>query len=245
MKPLHVIKPDWPAPSSIHAFTTTRTGGCSLSPYDSLNLATHVDDELSHVEQNRQWLQQELQLPNQPFWLNQVHSTIVVEANNTVGVPTADASFTQTPNIVCTVLTADCLPLLVCDRAGTTVAAIHAGWKGLANGVIEATIKALPVDAKELLVWLGPAIGPKAFEVGEDVFTLFTTHDPDAKLAFNPIDKGRWLGNIYLLAKQRLHALGVSHIYGGDHCTYQESEQFYSYRRDNHTGRMASLIWFN
>jgi YfiH family protein len=205
----------------------------------------HVDDDISHVTQNRQLLRQQLQLPDEPYWLNQTHSTVIVEANDKTTLPTADASYTQTKNVVCAVMTADCLPLLICDRAGTIVAAIHAGWKGLANGVIESSIAALPVSPNELLVWLGPAIGPTAFEVGEDVVSVFMAHDTDAKIAFHTVSKDCWLGNLYVLATQRLHALGVTAIYGGNHCTYREATQFYSFRRDNRTGRMASLIWLS
>lgn len=240
---LTTIKPDWPAPPTIHAFTTTRLGGFSSMPYASLNLATHVGDDIQAVTKNRQLLQTSLQLPHQPYWLNQTHSTIAVAANTHNDTPSADASFTQQAGIVCAVLTADCLPLLVCDKAGTTVAAIHAGWRGLADGVIEATIAQLPVKPADLLVWLGPAIGPTAFEVRQDVRAAFIKHQPDAAQAFVPQTAETWLGNMYLLAQQRLHALGITAIYGGNHCTYRESNMFYSFRRDGHTGRMANIIW--
>lgn len=238
-----IIKPDWPAPAHIHALTTTRVGGISQPPYDSLNLAIHVGDDTQAVIQNRQTLQTSLQLPQQPYWLNQTHSIIAVPAKAISDTPTADASFTQQTNIVCCVLTADCLPVLVCDKAGTTVAAIHAGWRGLADGVIEATINQLPVQPSELLVWLGPAIGPLAFEVKQDVIAAFTQHDSAALQAFTLLSADTWLGNMYLLARQRLHALGITAIYGGTHCTYTETNLFYSFRRDGHTGRMASIIW--
>lgn len=237
------INADWPALPHIRALTTTRLGGVSQAPYDSLNLAVHVQDDINAVAINRQRLCQQLTLPQPPVWLNQIHSTITVDAAKVTGTPDADAAYTNQPNIVCAVLTADCLPLLVCDKAGTVVSAIHAGWRGLANGVIEASIKALPVNPADLLVWLGPALGPQAFKVGNDVVAAFTAIDPAAIKAFTAIDAQHWLGNLYQLAKMRLNKLGVTHIYGGNHCTYTEADLFYSFRRDNVCGRMASLIW--
>lgn len=238
-----VIQANWPAPKNIKAFTTTRIGGVSKTPYDSFNLATHVGDDRKAVEKNRALLQTTLQLPNEPLWLTQTHSIDVVQAELQQAYVNADASYTRQKNIVCAAQTADCLPVLICDRAATCVAAIHAGWKGLAAGIIEQTIKAMNIPGKELLVWLGPAIGPHAFEVGEDVYQQFITHDANADLGFNKISSQKWLADIYLLAKQRLHAYDVTAIYGGEFCTYTDKEKFFSFRRDKTTGRMTSLIW--
>lgn len=237
------IQPNWPAPTNIKAYTTTRIGGFSCTPYDTLNLATHVNDDPINVEKNRILLREFLHLPDEPLWLTQVHGVEVVQAELQQPYVVADAAYTREKNIVCAVQTADCLPVLICDRAATCVAAIHAGWKGLAAGIIEETIKTLKILGSDLLVWLGPAIGPQAFEVGEDVYETFITHDSNAALGFKKIDNKKWLANMYLLAKQRLHQLGVQNIYGGEFCTYTDKERFFSYRRDNMTGRMASLIW--
>jgi YfiH family protein len=239
---LSFIEPDWPAPSNIKAYTTTRQGGASQMPYDSFNLADHVTDNPIDVQANRQRLIAQLALPNEPCWLTQVHGVEVVEAN--IPQPIADAAYSITPNTICAVLTADCLPILICNRAGTHVAAIHAGWKGLAAGIIEETIKTLNLPGEELLAWLGPAIGPNTFEVGPEVRNLFLQHDPHAELAFHPSKNGRWLADIYQLARLRLFSSGVTAVYGGDFCTYTDTDRFFSYRRDGEkTGRMASLIW--
>ncbi|MEO8401268.1 MAG: peptidoglycan editing factor PgeF [Gammaproteobacteria bacterium] len=238
------IVPNWPAPKTIKAFTTLRTGGVSLAPYDSFNLGEHVGDETQHVKTNRENLKTQLNLQNQPVWLNQTHSTRVIPATTENTGKEADAAFTDQPGNVCAVLTADCLPLLVCQREGTHVAAIHAGWRGLANGVIENTLTAMGIPADDTLVWLGPAIGPKVFEVGDEVREIFLKSHPEAEQMFLPSPNGRWLGNLYALARLRLNSQGITHIYGGDYCTYSDSELFFSYRRDgNKTGRMASLIW--
>lgn len=239
------IKPDWPAPTQIKAFTTTRIGGFSSAPYNTLNLGKDVGDDLINVEKNRALLQKQLQLPSEPLWLKQTHGIDVVQAESQHPYVNADASFTLQKNIVCTVQTADCLPILICDRAATCVAAIHAGWKGLVAGIIEATIKTIKIPGKELLVWLGPAIGPQTFEVGRDVYEKFTLHDSNATAGFKQINTEKWLANIYLLATQRLHACGVDAIYGGNFCTYTDKENFFSYRRDKTTGRMNTLIWIS
>ncbi|MDP2783975.1 MAG: peptidoglycan editing factor PgeF, partial [Sulfurimicrobium sp.] len=168
----------------------------------------------------------------------------IADADHALGVPEADGSVARQPGVVCAVLTADCLPVLLCDRAGTVVAAVHAGWRGLADGVIEAAVKELAVEAGEILAWLGPAIGPRAFEVGGEVRQIFMAHDPAAELAFMPsASEGKWLADIYLLARQRLARIGVKQVYGGEYCTFAEMERFFSYRRDGATGRMASLVW--
>lgn len=240
---INLIKPNWPAPMHIHAYTTTRQGGYSMMPYTSLNLADHVGDNIKHVKQNRNLLKQSLQLTNEPVWLIQTHGTNVIQADPTSTSLTADASFTEKSEIICAVLTADCLPVLICDSAGTMVAAIHAGWRGLAAGIIETTIKKLPATPNNLLAWLGPAIGPKAFEVGQDVYEHFLQSNSKAALAFENYAANKWLANIYWLAEQRLRKTGITHIYGGEYCTYTDTTQFYSYRRNQNTGRMASLIW--
>ena len=232
---------DWPAPDFIKAGTTTRQGGLSKEPYDSFNLATHVGDDNALVEKNRS----KLNVPNSPQWLEQIHSTRAVLLPNNETIPKADAVYTFEKNIVCSVMTADCLPLLITDTKGTCVAAIHAGWRGLCDGIIEATIEKLPVENSSLLVWLGPAIGPAVYEIGEEVYDTFTKNDIEAKKSFTEVSEQHWLFDIYGLAKLRLNRLGVKQIYGGEHCTLSEEEKFFSYRRDDVTGRMASMIWID
>lgn len=239
------ITPNWPAPKTIKAYSTTRKGGFSEGIYASLNLGLHVDDDLDTVKRNRSLLQTELHLPTEPVWINQVHGIYVLQADQTSSLSdkTADASYTRQSNIVCTVLTADCLPILLCDHNASCVAAIHAGWRGLAAGVIEQTIKTMHIPGSELLAWLGPAIGPEAFEVGDEVKQQFCAVDPAAECTFKPSKNNRWLADIYSLAKQRLVQCGVTAVYGGEYCTYSDTERFFSYRRDGKTGRMASMIW--
>jgi YfiH family protein len=238
-----LIFPDWPAPANVRALQTTRVGGVSAEPYDSLNLAGHVGDDALKVVANRQLLSP--YVPTEPLWLNQVHGIVVVDAAIASCLPEADASFTRASNIVCATMTADCLPVLLCDEAGTVVAAAHAGWRGLCDGVVEAAIAAMQTPPKNLMAWLGPAIGPNAFEVGIEVRDAFISHARKAQLAFGPIADDKWLGDIYLLAKQRLHRLGIERIYGGGLCTYTDQARFFSFRRDGVTGRMASMIWLD
>jgi YfiH family protein len=245
-----LILPDWPAPASVHAAVSTRARGISLPPYDSLNLGGHVGDEPAAVAENRARLRRALQgmAPcSEPQWLNQVHGVIVIEAADTADVrarwaPDADGVTTNLPGIPCVVMTADCLPVLFCDRAGTRVAAAHAGWRGLCAGVLEATLASFANPA-EVLCWLGPAIGPDAFEVGAEVRVAFMAHDAAAETAFRPAATGKFMADIYLLARQRLQAAGVAGVYGGDFCTVRDSARFFSYRRDGRTGRMGSVIW--
>jgi YfiH family protein len=237
------VSPDWPAPARVRALTTTRQGGFSSAPYEGLNLGDHVGDDPERVERNRRLLAQRLQLPAPPRWLRQVHGCEVVEVGDAVPACGADAAIATGPGRVCAVLTADCLPLLLCDREGSRVAAVHAGWRGLGDGVIEAAIARLGIPAAEILAWLGPAIGPDAFEVGPEVRQAFVTRGPEAASAFRPGRPGRWLADIYQLARQRLQRQGVRFVYGGEYCTVTDPERFYSYRRDGVTGRMASLIW--
>lgn len=234
------ITPKWPAPSNVHAVQTTRLGGTSMTPYDSFNLGDHVKDNPQHVVYNRQLLN--AIVPTEPVWLNQVHGVRVIDAASSHGVEDADASFTVEKNVVCVSMTADCLPVLLCDKAGTVVAAVHAGWRGLCDGVIESAVKAMPVAADELMAWLGPAIGPDAFKVGVEVRAQFIEKDAQAANAFKP-SGNKWLGDLYLIARQRLQALGVVDVYGEALCTYSNSKQFFSFRRDGHTGRMTTMIW--
>ncbi|WP_298606997.1 peptidoglycan editing factor PgeF [uncultured Thiothrix sp.] len=239
------LKPDWPAPENVHAVCTTRSGGISVAPFDSLNLGEHVGDDPIAVARNRQLVAEVLDLPSTPFWLQQVHGVKVARQNvDNLGCP-ADASVSFKTHEVCVVMTADCLPVLFCNRAGTRVAAAHAGWRGLCDGVLEATVHALDCDPAEILAWMGPAIGPQAFEVGDEVRTAFMAHDPQATKAFQATKTGKWLADIYQLGQQRLLASGVKAVYGGGLCTYTQQDLFFSFRRDNQTGRMASLIWLN
>ena len=240
-----MIYPDWPAPANVKAVTTTRPGGVSKPPFDSFNLADHVGDEPDAVQQNRDVLQQRLRLPAAPAWLNQVHGDAVVDAARCGEHPSADAGFSTGTGQVCAVLTADCLPVLLCDRDGTRVAAAHAGWRGLAGGILESSIRALDTDPVRLMVWLGPAIGPAAFEVDDEVRQVFVDQHAQAAGAFSATTDGRWLADLYRLARIRLQAVGVDAIYGGGFCTFTDREHFYSYRRDGTTGRMASLIWLD
>ncbi|EJL05228.1 hypothetical protein PflQ2_4708 [Pseudomonas fluorescens Q2-87] len=232
--------PDWPAPARVKACVTTRAGGVSLAPFDSLNLGNHVDDDPTAVAENRRRLTDHFAIA--PAWLQQVHGTVVVEADP-ARVATADASWTATPGIACTAMTADCLPVLFCNRAGSRVAAAHAGWRGLANGVLGATLDSLAVPAGEILAWLGPAIGPQAFEVGPEVREAFVAQLPQATQAFAPShNPGKFLADIYALARLRLAARGVTAVYGGGLCTVTDP-RFFSYRRNPRTGRFASLVW--
>ncbi len=245
---IHWIEPNWSAPPRVRALCTTRDGGVSTGPFAGLNLADHVGDEPSLVAQNRALLRERLVLPAEPHWLRQVHGRAVADVAENPRDCRADAIIAAGPREVCAVLTADCLPLLLCDEAGTRVAAVHAGWRGLAEGVIEATIARLAVPPREILCWLGPAIGPQVFEVGAEVRARFLAQGgEDTKAAFVPVaeSESEWLANLYALARGRLHACGVDRVWGGGLCTYSDPERFFSYRRDKVTGRMASLIWID
>lgn len=232
--------PDWPAPVGIKACVTTRSGGVSVAPFDSFNLGDHVDDDPDAVAQNRSTLTTALNV--QPAWLKQVHGVNVVEALP-ARVMQADASWTKTPGIACTIMTADCLPALFCNRQGTQVAAAHAGWRGLAAGVLEAAVDSFANAPSDILVWLGPAIGPQAFEVGPEVREAFMATHPQTAEAFTPsVNGGKFMADIYQLARLRLAAHGVTAVYGGGLSTYDD-ERFFSYRRGARTGRFASLVW--
>lgn len=255
----HLIKPDWPAADTVYAFSTTRhtaaNTGSSQGVYSSYNLAQHVGDDPLHVQKNRQQLVKQLNLPAEPLWLEQVHGTEVINAAQMATQPQtnidqripprADASYSTHASTVCAVMTADCLPVLVCNRKGNKVAAAHAGWRGLAAGVIETTILALNEEPSEILVWLGPAIGPRVFEVGEDVRNAFVDELAVSENAFKVSRPGHYLADIYQLARLRLKRLGMDAVYGGGYCTYTDKDRFYSYRREAKTGRQASLIWFS
>ena len=237
----HWLVPDWPAPANIHAATTLRTGGVSLGTFSSLNPAAHVSDDNERVRQNRQIIGAMLDLPTEPIWLAQIHSNRAVKAFKTALLEQADASYSNESGVVCAVMTADCLPLLVCSTDGAQIAAIHAGWRGLLSGVITNTIVAM--QQQDFLVWLGPAIGPDCFEVGPEVREDFLEKSASFNDAFKRQGNGKWLADIYQLARIELAALGIVNVYGGTHCTFTEHERFYSYRRESQTGRMATLIW--
>jgi YfiH family protein len=239
------IVPDWPAPASVKAVFTTRIGGVSNEPYHSFNLAGHVGDDPDAVARNREMLSEGLKLPREPVWLEQVHGCDVAHLRAGMGGCRADASVSSEDGGVCAVLTADCLPLLICNRSGTRVAAIHAGWRGLLAGVIETTLAEFAEDGTELLAWLGPAIGPSAFEVGSEVRDAFVACNAVDQAAFVANRPGHWLADIYALARSRLRGAGLGFVGGGDYCTVSEPERFFSYRRDGVTGRMAALIWID
>ena len=242
-----LIFPDWPAPPRVKAFFTTRAGGVSAHPYESLNLGAHVGDSSLDVAENRARVV--ASLPAAPAWLNQTHGVNVLRlgakcASSHAPVE-ADASVTGTINTVCAVMVADCLPVLFCVDEGTRVGAAHAGWRGLLSGVLERTVEALGCAPTEVMAWMGPAIGADAFEVGSDVFDAFTSASREDADAFRPIgDKAdKYLADIYALARRRLQRAGVTKIFGGTFCTVSEKARFFSYRRDGQTGRMAALIW--
>ena len=221
---MNILTPDWSAPKHIHAFTTLK-------------------NQKVRPDQNPEF-EKQFSLPTKPIWLNQVHGIDAVQARSEYLNHDADASFSTEVNQICTVMTADCLPILLCNAKGSKVAAIHAGWRGLASGVIENTLLKLTEQNDEWLAWLGPAIGPQCFEVGNDVWHAFVSKDPLAATAFKPKSDAKWLANLYQLAKIRLAKLGIKKIFGGEYCTYTQDDLFYSYRRDKgETGRMASLIW--
>lgn len=241
-----VLKPEWPIPQQVHAAFTLRQGGVSASPYDSLNVGAHVGDAADRVVENRRRVRRELRLPAEPAWLEQVHGTTVCDLDETPAAERqagADAVLTRRAGHVCVVQVADCLPVLLAERDGAAVAAVHAGWRGLAAGVLEAALAALGVEPHRLLAWLGPAIGPEHFEVGAEVRSAFLAHDSGAAAAFSANARGRWQCDLAALARGRLAANGVAAVFGGQWCTYADPQQFFSYRRDGQCGRMAALIW--
>jgi YfiH family protein len=238
------VVPDWPLPPGVRALQTTRVGGASSGPWAGFNLGDHVGDDPAAVAANRAALAR--RLPAMPVWLAQVHGTAVAAIDSIAdgaSPPAADAAVARRAGRVCAVMTADCLPLLFCARDGSAVAAAHAGWRGLCAGVIEATVAAMDVPAERLTVWLGPAIGPQAFEVGGEVREAFVARDATAVSAFARGEGGRWLADLYGLARQRLAALGIVDVFGGGECTFSDAARYFSYRRDGVSGRMATLIW--
>ncbi|MBL8393283.1 MAG: peptidoglycan editing factor PgeF [Candidatus Accumulibacter sp.] len=264
----HLIVPDWPAPATVRSLITTRQGGVGAAPYASFNLGDHVGDDPAAVARNRERLARNLPAP--PCWLRQVHGTAVVDAAIAARlalIPVADGAFARHPGVVCAVLTADCLPVLLCDRAGSIVAVAHAGWRGLQAGILERVVEAMDVPGQRLLAYLGPAIGPQSFEVGAEVRQSFLEAHREAAAAFRPLPcdegdagtcpsgghcrpgdgarqhTGGWLADLYLLARQSLWRLGIEDIHGGEYCTVRQASKFFSYRRDGVTGRMAALIW--
>ena len=269
----HCLIPGWPAPANVKALQTTRLGGVSSAPYDSLNLGMHVGDDPVRVNRNRQSLAP--LMPGEPVWLEQVHGVAVANADMAGCRIQADACIARQRGSVCVVMTADCLPVLLCDMRGSVVGAVHAGWKGLAAGVIEAAVQAMDVAPQNLMAWLGPAISQDAFEVGEEVRAAFVSAHPQAASAFVSGQSGKWMADLYALARIRLNALGITQIYGGGdcdtllrssglreqspaappapdgstapcrggYCTYRERDTFFSYRRDGTTGRMGTFIW--
>jgi len=232
--------PDWALPAGVRAFVTER--GAGASDYGGLNLATHVGDDLGRVAANRARLRAALALPAEPAWLEQVHGQRVLDLD-TEAIAPADGATTARPGTVCVVLTADCLPVLLCDRAGRRVGVAHAGWRGLLGGVLPAAVRALGAAPSETLAWLGPAIGPAAYEVGAEVRDAFLARDPAAALRFAPNARGRWFADLYGLARDSLAQAGVVAVAGGQFCTFTESARFFSHRRAAPCGRMASLIW--
>lgn len=238
-----IIVPEWPLPASVVACSSTRVGGVSEGAWDSLNLGAHCGDNLEHVEENRKRMFAAGKLPSKPVWLEQVHGKEVLRlAGEPYASKRADASYSNTPGTVCAVMTADCLPVLFCNKAGTEVAAAHAGWRGLCDGVLEETVACFKDSPENIIAWLGPAIGPLAFEVGPEVRDAFMAKDANAVSAFRPAGE-KYYADIYQLARQRLGNIGVTALFGGDRCTFSEKDDFFSYRRDRTTGRMASFIW--
>lgn len=245
IEPIGFLPAEWPAPPGVHAGTTTRAGGVSAGEYASFNLGDRAGDDPAAVAENRRRLRVGLNLVQEPRWLYQVHGVRVVPATPGPELPEADAAVAVAPGEVCTVLTADCLPVLLCDDDGTRVAAAHGGWRGLAGGILAETVAAMAVPPETVMAWLGPAIGPAAFEVGDEVRAAFTARDPDHAAAFMPgAAPGKHQADIYALARRELARAGVARVYGGGRCTVTEADRFYSYRRQGgECGRMASLIW--
>ena len=238
------ILPDWPVPPEVRSLSTIRSGGVSAAPFESLNLGAHVGDHAEAVAENRRRLRTTARLPAEPVWLSQQHGTNVLDLDGAHDAAAgADASFTHRPGRVCAILTADCLPVLLASDSGAGVAAAHAGWRGLAAGVIEATVRALALPPQSLLAWLGPGIGPGHFEIGAEVREALLHADPQAEGAFERNAGGRYMADLAALARRRLERLGIARIYGGDACTFTAPQDYFSYRRDGRTGRQASLVW--
>jgi polyphenol oxidase len=239
-----ILVPQWPAPAPVHAAFTLRTGGVSTGRFESLNVGLHVGDAPDAVAENRRRVRVQLDLPQEPAWLEQVHGIDVYDTDGTApSRQQADAVIARRPGYICAVQVADCLPVLFAASDGAAVAAAHAGWRGLAAGVLEATVTRLGIDPKRLLAWLGPAIGPAHFEVGEEVRAAFMQQNSEASGAFSANARGRWQCDLAVLARQRLRRLGITAVFGGGWCTFTERERFFSHRRDAPSGRMAALVW--
>lgn len=238
-----VLRANWPAPDGVQALCTLRTGGVSAAPWASLNLGTHVGDDAAAVAENRRRVAASLALPREPEWLDQQHGVRVVDVDATSDRGPADAAVTRERGRVLAILVADCMPVLLASEDGAVIAAAHAGWRGLAAGVLEATVTAMRTDARRVRAWLGPAIGAMHFEVSAEVRTAFTAHAADAAAAFTPNARGRWQCDLARLARARLGALGVQQVWSAEVCTHAEPQRCFSYRRDGRTGRMAALIW--
>ncbi|MGH8401595.1 MAG: peptidoglycan editing factor PgeF [Gammaproteobacteria bacterium] len=241
--PIELISPNWPAPAKVRAASTTRDGGVSSGPYTSLNLGDHVGDAADAVNENRRRVSEALNLKQAPRWLQQVHGTRIARLDGGAITGSADAAVTARAGEVCVIMTADCLPVLLCDRSGAVVAAAHCGWRSLVAGVLENTVMAMQVPATELLAWLGPAIGPEVYEVGDEVMQAFVDKDVHATAAFRHKPNEKWLCDLYALARMRLEMLGVKEIYGGGFSTFTDKQRFFSYRRDGECGRMGTFIW--
>lgn len=239
------LEPQWPAPAAVRAAFTLRAGGVSAGPYASLNVGMHVGDDVAAVTENRRRLRIALDLPAEPEWIEQVHGTGILDLDAPDRPSVADAVIARRDGQVCVVQVADCLPVLFASLKGDTVAVAHAGWRGLAAGILEATVAALAADPRDLLAWLGPAIGPKHFEVGGEVRAAFLARHAEAATAFTANERGRWQCDLRALAQQRLRAMGVGAVYGTDSCTFGDPGRFFSYRRDGRCGRMAALIWLD
>ncbi|MDP6437274.1 MAG: peptidoglycan editing factor PgeF [Gammaproteobacteria bacterium] len=247
MREPEFIRADWPAPDNVHAFTTSRRGGFSTDSFASLNIADHVGDDPQRVALNREQVRGALDLPEEPRWLTQVHGNTVVCADEIAAGAEADAVWTDNPGIVCAVMTADCLPVLFCTRDGSRIAAAHAGWRGLCEGIIEATVNSLLTEgtkADDLLVWLGPAIAPDAYEVDSKVYHALIKHAPECERSFSPSRPGRWKLDLYKVASGILATFGITDITGGEYCTFSD-QRFFSHRRLAPTGRQASIIWLS
>ncbi|HXZ48310.1 MAG TPA: peptidoglycan editing factor PgeF [Usitatibacter sp.] len=239
----HWVVPEWPASPRVRAFVTTRSGGVSAGEYGSLNLGSRGGDAPGNVERNRLIVRE--MLPEAPRWLDQVHgsSVAVLDELDPREVPRADAAVARSAERVCAVLVADCMPVLLADEQGTRVAVAHAGWRGMSAGVIENAVLAMDADPATLLAWMGPAIGPEAFEVGPEVREAFVAGDPGAGVAFRPRGAGKYLADLYALARRRLARAGVARVHGGGFCTHRENQRFFSYRREKRSGRMGAFIW--
>jgi len=236
------IAAEWPAPRHVRAHVSRRSGGVSAGRYASLNLAAHVGDDPEAVRENRRRLALNWQLPAEPCWLDQIHGTTVADLD-AHGARQADGAVTSRAGVICTIMTADCLPVLITDRRGTRVGAAHAGWRGLAAGVLPAVVAAMGLPATDLLAWLGPAIGPEAYEVGDEVRAAFLARDAAARAAFTQNVRGRWQADLYVLARLSLASAGVTAVYGGGSCTFMEPASYFSHRREAPCGRIASMIW--